>query len=155
MKKIVRKNWLVSSWFFSKRWTVQLCFEYFNLMIPFLFDNIAVVLAKSPKKGIWYFPPETYPPLGCRYTGIVWNIHESRQKNLFWVGVWLRVGRSGWTDKLRLWMSCLIVIVVVVVLVLVGVGDHVAHDVEGQDCKRQKVVRVETEFALSTWTIDT
>ena len=52
-------------------------------------------------------------------------------------------------------MSCLIVIVVVVVLVLVGVGDHVAHDVEGQDCKRQKVVRVETEFALSTWTIDT
>ena len=51
--------------------------------------------------------------------------------------------------------ACLVVIVVVVVLVLVGVGDHVAHNIEGQDCKGQKVVRVEAEFALATRTIDT
>ena len=39
----------------------------------------AVVLAKSPMKGICcFFPTSTYMPHGCRYTSRVWNIHESR-----------------------------------------------------------------------------
>jgi hypothetical protein len=48
----------------------------------------------------------------------------------------------------------LVVIVVVVVFVLVGVGDDVANDVEGEDCKGQEVVRVETELALTPRTVD-
>ena len=33
------------------------------------------------EKDMAIFSTGTYPPLGCRYTGIVRNIHESRQKN--------------------------------------------------------------------------
>ena len=42
----------------------------------------AVVVAKNPKKGISLFSTGTYPPSGCRYTGIVRIIHESRQKKM-------------------------------------------------------------------------
>ena len=44
----------------------------------------AVVLDKSLKKGICQiFATGTYPPLGHRYAGIVWNIYESSQKNYY------------------------------------------------------------------------
>ena len=42
--------------------------------------SFAVVLAKSPMKGIWcFFPTSTYMPHGCRYTGM----KVAKKKKLF------------------------------------------------------------------------